>query len=315
MVDRRLGRGLDFFLSGSKKDAPGSAPAEPETALEAVDDEVEQAGEEGVRELRVGELEPNPHQPRQEMDPKELADLARSIAASGVLQPILVRPGTGEVPYQIVAGERRWRAAQQAGLERVPVLLREITDDESAVFGLVENLQRSDLNALEKAEAFRSLQSMLECSQEEVAQKVGLERSSVTNFMRLLELPKEIQAEVSRGTLTMGHARALLGLRGSAAQRQAAKQVMKEQLSVRATEALVKGWDDDDPAATAKKAAPKKKKAPAWLTEIEETLMETLATPVAVQYGRKRAKIVIECAGREEFERIYRRLQGEGPTS
>jgi ParB family chromosome partitioning protein len=292
MVDRKLGRGLDFFLSGSRGAQPAGTQVPTEDAFQA----------------DVKLLVPNPHQPRREMGKAELEELAASIRASGILQPILARRVGDKL--QIVAGERRWRAAQLAGLERVPVLVRTISDDESAVFGLVENLQREDLNAIEKAHAMHKLLERLKCSQDELGRRVGIDRSSVANLVRLLDLPEPVQAHVSRGTLSMGHARALLGLADAQSRIQLAEEAIRRGLSVRQVEELVRdlGTPPAGDARAAKDAIGKKGR-PAWLKEIEETLEDTLATPVTVRYGRKRSKIVIECAGREQFERVFERLK------
>lgn len=297
MVDRKLGRGLDFFLSGGRSATPASHTASSEETLQ----------------VEVGMLAPNPHQPRGEMRPQELAELAASIKSNGILQPILARR-VGD-RYEIVAGERRWRAAKEAGLERVPVLVKPITDEESAVFALVENLQRSDLNAIEKARAFQALQARFQASQEVVAKRVGLDRSTVANFLRLLDLPEEVQAHVSRGTLSMGHARALLGIQDPEVRIQLADDCIRQQLSVRALEERVRELASG-PAAPADgeqaiegKASAAPRSRPVWLNELEETLVEALGTTVAIRYGRKKSQILIECVGREEFERIYARLK------
>ncbi|MCB9884400.1 MAG: ParB/RepB/Spo0J family partition protein [Planctomycetes bacterium] len=301
MVDRRLGRGLDFFLSGGRQTTPAN-PKLPDMPKQ------EAGNKDGdVRNVGIGELSTSPYQPRKTFGDGELAQLAESLKGSGMLQPILARSVAGKL--EIVAGERRWRAAKLAGLEQVPVLIREITDEESAVFGLVENLQREDLNAIEKAEAFRVLMTKLGTTQEEVAKRVGMERSTVANFMRLLDLPAGVQAHVSRGTLSMGHARALLGLGDRDLIERTAEESIRQSLSVRALEAKVKAANE---ALSAKpgakpKAAPRTR--PVWLNEIEESLVEALGTPVTVRYGRKRSQIMIECAGREEFERIFERLK------
>lgn len=292
MVDRRLGRGLDFFLSGGRPAAPTSA-----------------AGEE-VLQIEVALLGPSPNQPRRAIPEPELQELADSIRASGILQPILARR-LGD-RFEIVAGERRWRAAKLAGLERVPVLVRPITDDESAMFGLVENIQREDLNAIDKAVAFRRLLERLKCGQEEIAKRVGLDRSSVANFLRLLDLPVEVQEHVSRGTLSMGHARALLSLANAEARVKLADEAIRQGMSVRQLEAAVKAVNElggGVEATDAAKVAGTKKSRPVWLNELEENLVEALGTPVVVRYGRKRSQIVIDCAGREEFERIYSKLK------
>jgi ParB family chromosome partitioning protein len=252
-------------------------------------------------------LVPNPHQPRREMGKAELEELAASIRASGILQPILARRVGDKL--QIVAGERRWRAAQLAGLERVPVLVRTISDDESAVFGLVENLQREDLNAIEKAHAMRKLLEQLKCSQDELGRRIGVDRSSVANLVRLLDLPEAVQAHVSRGTLSMGHARALLGLSDAQSRIKLAEEAIRRGLSVRQIEDLVRDLGKPPVGDAKAKDAIGKKGRPGWLKEIEEALEETLGTPVTVRYGRKNSKIVIECTGREQFERLYERLK------
>lgn len=291
MAERRLGRGLDFFLSGSSK--PDADPS---------------AGE-GVQLLEIESLVANPHQPRREFSAQELEELAASIRSAGILQPILVRR-VGE-RNQIVAGERRWRAAKTAGLTQIPALVRDISDEQAAVYGLVENLHREDLNPIEKARAFKKIQGMVQGNQEEVAKQVGLDRSTVANFMRLLELPAEVQAYVSRGTLSMGQARALLSLPGEAERKAVAEKIIRERLSVRQVEALVQELKEATPRAAEQKPGEVtvSKERPLWLREIEDNLCDALEAKVAVKYGRKRSKITIECEGREQFERVYEMLK------
>lgn len=298
MVDRRLGRGLDFFLSGGRTQQPQAVPTSGAVPTQPQDSEPTQ--------IPVAQLTPNPNQPRREIRPEELAPLVDSIRASGILQPILARR-LGD-RYEIVAGERRWRAAQAAGLDKVPVLVKAVSDEESAVFALVENIQREDLNAIEKAHGFRLLVSKLGATQEEVARKVGMDRSTVANFVRLLDLPEPVQAHVSRGTLSMGHARSLLGLVDKESITKLADEAIRLNLSVRQLEQKVKDLNQTlvSPASTKPKTA---KGRPVWLNELEETLVETLSTPVSIRYGRKKSQIVIECAGREEFERVFQRLK------
>jgi ParB family chromosome partitioning protein len=298
MVDRRLGRGLDFFLSGGKQSAP------PPVARTDVTDLRRQVEDE-VAQVDIAQLSANPHQPRKVMGEAELRELAESIRVSGILQPILARRVGDRL--EIIAGERRWRAAKMVGLAKVPVLVRSISDQDSAVFALVENLQREDLNAIEKAEGFKLLVGRLG-TQDEVAKRVGLERSSVANFLRLLDLPEEVRAHVSRGTLSMGHARTLLALPDAETITTVANEAIKQGWSVRATEAKVK--DALEASLSTKSGAPKKGKArPVWLNELEESLVEALGTTVVIRYGRKRSQIVIDCAGREEFERVFQRLK------
>ncbi|MBK8099190.1 MAG: ParB/RepB/Spo0J family partition protein [Planctomycetes bacterium] len=293
MVDRRLGRGLDFFLSGGR----GSQPVQ----------QGHSSPTEETLQVEVGALGPSPHQPRREFGETELQELAASIRANGILQPILARRVHDR--YEIVAGERRWRAAKIAGLERVPVLIKPITDEESAVFGLVENLQREDLNAIEKAQAFRKLLAQLKVTQDDLAKRVGLDRSSVTNFLRLLDLPSEVQAHVSRGTLSMGHARCLLGLSDPAAIVTMADESIRLGWSVRELEQRVKQVTLGQAKGAEPAAERPRSSRPVWLKEIEETLMEALGTKVAVKGTAKKSKIVIECANRAEFDRVYDRLK------
>jgi ParB family chromosome partitioning protein len=296
MVDRRLGRGLDFFLSGGR--TPAANPTPP-TGEPPVPDQVLMA--------QVKELVPSPYQPRKNPVEADLESLASSIRESGLLQPILVRKVAGK--FEIVAGERRWRAAQIAGLERVPVLVRGISDDESAVFALVENIQREDLNAIEKAHAFHGLMSTLKVTQEALAKRVGMERSTVANFLRLLDLPEHVQEFVSRGTLSMGHARALLGLSDGNAMNRLAEECIKQAWPVRRLEGEVKALQAMPNSAGSSNGPVAKRARPVWLNELEEALVDSLATPVRVRYGRKRSQIVIECAGRDEFERVFQRLK------
>ncbi|HEX6812587.1 MAG TPA: ParB/RepB/Spo0J family partition protein [Planctomycetota bacterium] len=307
MVDRRLGRGLDFFLSGMR----GGQPAPPDKAGAGAKDAnatpAPKRPSEDVLLVDVQKLTPGPYQPRKQVAESDLASLADSIRSSGILQPILARRVGDRL--EIIAGERRWRAAQLAGLTQVPVLVRQISDQESAVFSLVENLQREDLNAIEKANGFKLLMGKLSATQEEVAKRVGLDRSSVANFLRLLDLPPELQAHVSRGTLSMGHARALLALDGPEAMIRCGDEAIRLGLSVRDLEAKVKDLLTASTGTPNKTVTGSRKSRPVWLNEIEETLVESLGTPVTIRMGRKRSQIVIECAGRAEFDRVFQRLK------
>jgi ParB family chromosome partitioning protein len=309
---------LDFFLSGGRGNTPPATPAVVPAAPAAAD-------QPGTRESTATSLPdsvpreeallvapallgPSPYQPRRDIAEQELKELADSIRQNGILQPILVRR-VGE-RYEIVAGERRWRAAQLLGLSQVPVLVRAISDDDSAIFGLVENIQREDLNAIEKAKGFQLLQQKLNATQEAVAQKVGMDRSTVANFLRLLDLPEEVQAHVSRGTLTMGHARALLGLADREAILKVAEEGIRLGSSVRALEQRVKELNESVTAPPAPAKGRKGTKSrPVWLNELEESLVEALATKVAIRYSKKRSQILIECAGADEFERVFQRLK------
>lgn len=289
MIEKRLGRGLDFLLS----EAPAAS-----------------RGGDEVSQIEIASLVPSPYQPRVEFAEEELESLADSIRVSGILQPILVRRVGSE--HQIIAGERRWRAAKLAGLERIPALVRDVTDQAAAVYGLVENLQRADLNAIEKAQAFARIQALTEGTQEEVGRQVGLDRSTVANFQRLLELPEEVQQHVSRGTLSMGHARALLGLASAEEQTRLAEEILRRRLSVRQVEAVVQGLQASAGGTKAPTKQPGASKKEPWLTEIEETLGESLNAPVQIRYTARRSSITIECLGREDFERVYELLKEAG---
>lgn len=308
MVDRRLGRGLDFFLSGgSKQPAASAVPhagpvgAEPTRSSQAAPNADE------VLQVPVGKLEVSPFQPRRVMEPAELAELSESIRSSGILQPILARRRGDR--FEIVAGERRWRAAQLAGLAEVPVLVRTLSDQDAAVASLVENVQREDLNAMEKAQGFKALMEHLSTTQEGVAKKVGFERSTVANFLRLLDLPAPVQDHVSRGTISMGHARALLALGDGELMAKLAEHSIKQAWSVRKLEAEVKTAQQAQVSPEAKTVSPRAR--PVWLNELEENLVESMGAPVSIRYGRKRSQIIIECAGRDELDRIYHRLTSD----
>jgi ParB family chromosome partitioning protein len=257
----------------------------------------------------TAKLQPSPFQARKSMGDEELRSLTESIRASGVIQPILARR-VGQ-RFEIIAGERRWRASQAAGLTQVPVLVRGVSDDDAAVFGIIENLQREDLNAIEKAQGLKHLLSRLGGTHESLGGRIGLDRSTVSNLLRLLDLSPQVQAHVSRGTLSMGHARALLAVANEDVQVKLADEAVRLGLSVRELERRLR--PDTHPATS--EAMPtaartdKQTSRPVWVTELEETLMEALATKVSVQLGRKRSRITIECSNRDEFERLFQRLK------
>ncbi len=205
--------------------------------MDAVAAPPEEAGAgENVQNLRVDLIDPNPDQPREVFDPEALEDLEASIAVDGILQPIVVRPA-GE-RYQLVMGERRLRAATNSGRRSVPAIVRDVSDPKMLELSLVENIQRENLNPMERAKAYKNMVDTLDLTQEEAARRLGVGRANLANFMRLLELPEEIQEHVSRGTISMGHARALLAVKGKSRQIQAAKKIVEKGLSVRQTELL-----------------------------------------------------------------------------
>lgn len=256
-----------------------------------------------VRELPVDRIEVNPFQPRQQMDPEALAELAESIRAQGVIQPLVVRPvGEG---YQLVVGERRWRAAQMAGLERVPVVVRSMGDREAAALALVENLQREGLNPIEEAMGFRRLMLEFGWTQEEVASRVGRKRSSVANALRLLQLAPEVQDLIMGGQLSAGHGKVLAAVEKVPEQLRLAEQAVREEWSVRHLEQVVSGLKGRPRA----KRVQRRPLAPEAL-ELQSHLAERLGTRVTVRSTGKRGKIEIEFFGLEDLERIVRVVMG-----
>ncbi len=276
-----------------------------------------------LREVPVGSIAPNPHQPRAYFDEEALASLTASVAELGVLQPILVR----ELPddrFELIAGERRWRAAKRAGLPSIPVVVRAVDEVLSLEQALVENLHREDLNPLEEAAAYQQLMEDFSLTQEQVAQKVGKSRSSVANILRLFQLPPSIQRLVAENQLAAGHAKALLGTPDRAFQELLAKRIVADGLSVRETEEAVRlhGQPEGDPTETrapeappAADPGPKRLRAPGLL-ELEELLADHLSTRVSVSMasGGGRGKIVVDFSGLEDLERIYRAMT-EGPIT
>lgn len=270
----------------------------------------------GYRELPVAAIDVNPFQPREQFDEAALSALTASIRELGVLQPVLVR-AVAEGSYQLVAGERRWRAAKRAGLRTIPAIIRNVENQSALEQALVENLHRQDLNAIEEAAAYQQLIDEFHLTQDAVAQRVGKSRSAVTNTLRLLQLPPTIQRRVMDGAMSAGHARALLGLATSGEQEQLAQRIVDDDLSVRDVERLVRAGggiispDDigeDRPGPEPAPGVPKPPR-PAALLEVESLLSEQLDTRVAVSMGERKGKIVIEFADLSDLERIYQLLE------
>ena len=261
-----------------------------------------------LQEIPVSRVRPNQHQPRAYFDEEALVSLTASVRELGVLQPILVRPlGDGE--FELIAGERRWRAAKRAGLPTVPALIRTVQDAAALEQALVENLHREDLNALEEAAAYQQLMEDFGLTQEKVALRVGKSRSAVTNTLRLFQLPPSVQKLVAERKLTAGHARALLGSPDRLFQETLARRAVTEDLSVREVEEIVREHEDaeaiPDPTPT---PAPAAALRPAGLLELEELLSTHLDTRVSVTMGAKRGRVVVEFATVEDLERIYRTM-------
>lgn len=280
----------------------------------------------GLQEISVSSIDPNPNQPRNHFDEDALAELSASIKAIGLLQPVLVRPSSTPDRFELIAGERRWRASKRAGLSTIPAIVR-VTDDVSSVEqALVENLHRQDLTPLEEAAAYQQLLEDFSMTHEQVAAKVGKSRSAITNSLRLLTLPPTIQQYLAEGRLSAGHAKALLGTPDRALQESLARVAVEQSLTVRGLEEAVRNAVNPGAASTTVTPKPgttgaKPKtgttgrvnlvKEPG-LHELEELLSEHLATPVTVTLSGKHGKMVVEFADLEDLERIYR-LMTEGP--
>lgn len=280
MEKKALGRGLDALLPSIK---PALRPELPE-----------------VQYLQVDAIVPNRYQPRQMFSLQELAELTASLKQSGLLQPILVRR-KGDGIYELISGERRWRAAKEAGLETIQAVIRNCGDEESVVLALVENLQRADLNPMEMARAYHRMMNEFGLTQDIIAQRVSCERSSIANVVRLIHLPLEIQQLIETNQLSMGHAKVILGLPGQNEQLRVAQLVVSKALSVRETEKLI----ESSPAA--KKRGAKELRRTPW-SDVEERLQKRFGTKVMIQKGRRGGKIVIHYFSPPELDGILETL-------
>ncbi|HEY1500757.1 MAG TPA: ParB/RepB/Spo0J family partition protein [Acidobacteriaceae bacterium] len=281
--------------------------------LESLLPRVHAAGESGVtesgegkpREIPVGEIERSPFQTRSRFDEVQLAELADSITATGVVQPIVVR----RLPhgnFQLIAGERRWLASQRAGKETIPAIVRQVSDEQAMEMTIVENLQRSDLNPMEQARAYERLARDFQLTQEQMAKRTGKDRASVGNFLRLLKLPAEVQAQVEEGVLTFGHARALLPLEDPQTILNAAKKVMALAMSVRQTESYVQKVLNPEVVAGGEQ---KEKLVDPNVREVQESLQRALGLKVRIEDRRGRGRVIIEYGQLEEFDRLLDRLR------
>jgi len=285
---RGLGRGLDALLGG--------------TTVTALQEEAAQADSSELQYVPLDLIQRGKYQPRRDMDATALDELAQSIKAQGVLQPIVVRP-IGGGRFEIVAGERRWRACQQAGLDKIPAMVRELPDEAAIAMALIENIQREDLNPIDEAVALQRLQQEFQLTQQQVAEAVGKSRVTITNLLRLIGLPDEIKILLSHGDLEMGHARALLGLPAEQ-QVEGARHVVARGLTVRQTEALVRQWLNGKPKVeTPAKADPD-------ISRLEQRLAERLGSPVQIKHGQKgKGQLVIRYNSLDELQGVLAHIR------
>ncbi len=285
---RGLGRGLDALLGGAN--------------VTTVQEPAVQLDERELQQLPLDIIQRGKYQPRRDINPVTLEELANSIRTQGVMQPIVVRPiGAGR--YEIIAGERRWRASQQAGLEKIPALVREVTDEAAIAMALIENIQREDLNPIEEAVALQRLQQEFQLTQQQVADAVGKSRVTISNLLRLIALPDEIKTLLSHGDLEMGHARALLGLPAEE-QVEGARHVVARGLTVRQTEALVRQLLN-------KKEEPKNaSKGDPDILRLEQRLAERLGSPVQIKHGDKgKGQLVIRYSSLDELQGVLAHIR------
>ncbi|MEW5322029.1 ParB/RepB/Spo0J family partition protein [Geobacillus thermoleovorans] len=259
--------------------------------------------EETVREVSIHDLHPNPYQPRKMFQPEAIEELKQSILQHGILQPLIVRRAPNG--FEIVVGERRYRAAKEANLPSVPVVVRELTDEQMMEFALLENLQREDLNPIEEAMAYKMLMDKLHLTQEEVASRVGKSRPHIANHLRLLSLPSDVQKLLMDGTLSMGHGRALLGLKQKSKMKPIVERTIREGLNVRQLEKLIQQANENVSRETSKRKPPEKS---VFIRESESLLREKFGTNVTIKQTRKRGKIEIEFFSPEDLERILELL-------
>ena len=306
---KALGRGLSSLISNPVVSLTEYQEEQPQ--VESIQ-EPQPADDRGSIFVSIQTIEPNPSQPRKSFDDQDIAELASSIKDKGVLQPLIVRPVSpgSRDKFQIVAGERRWRACQSAGIEQVPVIIKELSDWESLEIALIENVQRENLNPIDEAEAYQQLMDQYSLTQSDVAGRVGKDRATIANYIRLLKLHPEARDLVRTGELAVGHAKAVLSVKESAAQLRIAKRAVEEGLSVRALEALASQAAVLD---GSKKAALKGKRGISGQTparsvfpELDDKLRKTLGTKVSIRHQKKtgRGKIEIEYFSEEELDRL-----------
>ena len=294
---RPLGRGLSALLGEATKDVPVSGEPAVEVAI---------GGPRSIQSIEISRITPHPDQPRRHFDAGALEELAESIATRGVIQPIVVRPAAND-RYQIVAGERRWRAAQKAQLHRIPAIVRDFSEAETLEIALVENIQREDLNPIEEAQAYKRLIDQFSHSQDALARLVGKSRSHVANLMRLLDLPDDVQTLVMMGQLSMGHGRALIGVPGCAA---LAEDIAKRGLSVRETERLVRKARETARGGSSGSIGAGSRDAD--LIAMEEHLADLLGLKVGITHEAGKGTLTLHYSSLDQLDMICQRLTGGG---
>lgn len=291
-MSKRLGKGLGALISDA-----------------AFEDESTSSGR--LKEIYLDQIEPNPFQPRQEFNKEELQELALSIKENGIIQPITVRQIKPDL-YQLVTGERRWRASRMIGLQKIPAIIKDYDDQQMMETALIENIQREDLNPIEEAQAYQRMMDEFKLTQEEVANKVGKSRSSIANIVRLLNLTPKVQVYVSRETISMGHARALLAIKDPEEQIKVTEYIIDNNLSVRETEKLVQSYirEKEENEAKEEKSIPKTKKTvlgPEWVRAQEE-LSRLLGTKVRIKSSDNKKVITIECNNYSDVKKLINTL-------
>jgi len=307
-IKKRLGRGLDSLLSATRlrelDEAVSQPPLETKDRLGISASVAQTIADNQVTSLSIESITRNPHQPRQNFGAQKLLELAESIKANGLIQPILVRPmGQG---YQLIAGERRLKATEMAGKKTIQAIVRNASEEQMIEWALIENIHRADLNPLERANAYKNYVTSFSLSQQEASQRLGEDRSTIANYMRLLELPEEIRQMLTENQLSMGHARTLLGLENQQQKLQLARQAVKQKLSVRDLERAVQNLNSDR-----QNTAKSKPDKSGHILELEQELSRSLGTKVLIStIGRKghRGRIIIDFYSLDEFDRIKEKL-------
>lgn len=292
--NRGLGKGLEALFNNSEIDTE-------EISVE----KTEESEQKGISFIDINDIKPNQNQPRKIFDEEKLEELAESVRQHGLIQPVILRKA--EKGYEIVAGERRWRACRKAGLKEIPCIIREFTDEQNMLIAIIENMQREDLNPVEEAEGLNQMITTFGMTQEQVSKSVGKSRPYITNALRLLKLPPEIREMLSMDQLSAGHARAIAGIADSQRQIQIAEYAVREGLSVREVEKLIK--EENEPK---KKASRKKKEKSADVRKVEDDLKQIMGTKVNLSQSGKKGKIEIEYYSREELERLIELLKSLG---